>query len=387
MSAKYIEKLAKKSKTLNLQNAAIFCHLRRWKGGIVLELTCLWWIFCVPSGKIQGWHFIPEWRRRRLHQCLLHHGKSESYWEDRLQAYVARTKTGWFAWISDWQIPRVDTSQIWWLQVRSPQQQWNHSIPRCFHVCWDWKTLGQCNWVDAGTKLTIQNWCSVQFSCSVVSDSLRPHELQHARPPCPSPTPRVHSNSCPSSRWCHPTISSPVVPLPTCLQSFPASGSFQISQFFASGGQRIGVSASTWWVDTKPLTYLSGSISFTKANFLQNQDTPALASPVSLTSLQVCSTVLTLQTGLIWRLRFLKIQHFLSAFSSTMRGVSALAVFWPSFPFQASPSQSLPSDERVLTPMPKSLFYLTRKENTKAYLYRKQGDIWHLKGLPWWLRW
>ena len=113
MSAKYIEKLAKKSKTLNLQNAAIFCHLRRWEGGIVLELTCLWWMFCVPSGKIQGWHFIPEWRRRRLHQCLLHHGKSESYWEDWLQAYVSRTKTGWSAWISDWQIPRG------WTRVKS----------------------------------------------------------------------------------------------------------------------------------------------------------------------------------------------------------------------------------------------------------------------------
>ena len=79
---------------------------------------------------------------------------------------------------------------------------------------------------------------------SVVSDSLRPHELQHARPPCPSPTPGVYSNSCPSSRWWHPTISSSVVPFSSHLQSSPASGSFQMSQFFASGGQSIGVSAS-----------------------------------------------------------------------------------------------------------------------------------------------
>ena len=79
---------------------------------------------------------------------------------------------------------------------------------------------------------------------SVMSNSLRPHGLQHARPPCPSPTPRVYSNSCPLSLWCHPTISSSVVPFSSCLQSFPASGSFQISQFFASGGQSIGVSAS-----------------------------------------------------------------------------------------------------------------------------------------------
>ena len=86
---------------------------------------------------------------------------------------------------------------------------------------------------------------SVQFSRSVVSDSFQPHELQHARPPCPSPTPRVHPNPCPSSRWCHPTISSSVVPFSFCPQSFPASGSFQMSQLFASGGQSIGVLAST----------------------------------------------------------------------------------------------------------------------------------------------
>ena len=86
---------------------------------------------------------------------------------------------------------------------------------------------------------------SVQFSCSVVTDSLRPHESQHARPPCPSPTPRVYSNSCPLSLWCHPTISSSVIPFSPRLQSFPASGSFQMSQLFASGGQSIGVSVST----------------------------------------------------------------------------------------------------------------------------------------------
>ena len=85
---------------------------------------------------------------------------------------------------------------------------------------------------------------SVQFSCSVVSDFLRPHGLQHARLPCPSPTPGAYSNSCPLSRWCHPTISSSVVPFSSHLQSFPASGSFQMSQFLASGGQSIGVSAS-----------------------------------------------------------------------------------------------------------------------------------------------
>ena len=85
---------------------------------------------------------------------------------------------------------------------------------------------------------------SVQFSRSVVYNSLRLHEPKHTRPPCPSPTPRVYRNPCPLSWWCHPTISSSVVPFSTCPQPFPISGSFQMSQLFASGGQRIGVSAS-----------------------------------------------------------------------------------------------------------------------------------------------
>ena len=85
---------------------------------------------------------------------------------------------------------------------------------------------------------------SIQYSHSVVSDSLWLHGLQHARPPCPSSTPRVYSNSCPLGQWCHPTISSSAIPFSSHLQSFPASGSFQMSQFFASGGQNIGVSAS-----------------------------------------------------------------------------------------------------------------------------------------------
>ena len=87
--------------------------------------------------------------------------------------------------------------------------------------------------------------CSVQFSCSVVSNSVWPHEPQHARLPCPSPTPGVYPNSCPLSRWCYPTISSSVIPFSSRLQSFLASGSFQMSQFFTSGGQNIGVSVST----------------------------------------------------------------------------------------------------------------------------------------------
>ena len=85
---------------------------------------------------------------------------------------------------------------------------------------------------------------SVQFSRSVMSNSLQPHELQYARPPCPSSTPGVHPNSCPSSQWCHPAISSSVVPFSSCPQSLPTSESFPMSQHFAWGGQSIGVSTS-----------------------------------------------------------------------------------------------------------------------------------------------
>ena len=109
----------------------------------------------------------------------------------------------------------------------------------------DWATLIRSIysywWID---------YHSVQFSLSVASDSLQPHELQHARPPCPSPTPGVYPNSCPSSRWCHPAISSSVIPFSSCPQSLPASGSFQMSQLFTSGGQSIGVSA---WASVLPM--------------------------------------------------------------------------------------------------------------------------------------
>ena len=101
-------------------------------------------------------------------------------------------------------------------------------------------------------------YISVQFSCSVMSDSLRPHGLQHASPPCPSPTPGIYPNSCPLSQWCHPTISSSLIPFSSRLQSSPASGSFHMSQLFASGGQSTGVSASA----ISPSNEHSGLISF-----------------------------------------------------------------------------------------------------------------------------
>ena len=100
-----------------------------------------------------------------------------------------------------------------------------------------------CYW---HTKLQYTTWSfvSVHFSRSVMSDSLRPRESQHARPPCPSPTPGVHPNLRPSSQWCHPAITSSVVPFSSCPQSLPATGSFPMSQLFSWGGQSIGVSAS-----------------------------------------------------------------------------------------------------------------------------------------------
>ena len=105
---------------------------------------------------------------------------------------------------------------------------------------------------------------SVHFSRSVMSDSLRPHELQHTSPPCPSPTPRIHPNPCPSSRWYHPAISSSVVPFSSCTKSLPASASFPMSQLFAWGGQCIGVSDSKSVLpmntqDWSPLGWLVGS--------------------------------------------------------------------------------------------------------------------------------
>ena len=106
------------------------------------------------------------------------------------------------------------------------------NISSCFHI-----VPNNIVWLLYLTK-------SVQFSCSVMSDSLQPHEPQHARTPCRSPIPGVYANPCPLSQWCHPTISSTVIPFSSCLQSFPASGSFPMSQLFTSGGQSIGVSAS-----------------------------------------------------------------------------------------------------------------------------------------------
>ena len=123
---------------------------------------------------------------------------------------------------------------------------------------------------------------SVQFRRSVVSDSLRPHESQHARPPCPSQTPGVYSNSCPWCRWCHPAISSSVIPFSSCPQSLPASGYFPMSQLFAWGGQSTGVSALASVLpmntqDWAPLGW-TGWISLKSKDFQESSPTPQFKS-------------------------------------------------------------------------------------------------------------
>ena len=131
---------------------------------------------------------------------------------------------------------RDNQSLDYWELVRhlSIGERNRNTLPLCMYVRIAW-------W----RKVYAFKSDSVQFSRSVVSDSLRPHESQHTRPPCPSPTPRVHPNSCASTQWCHPAISSSAVPFSSCPQSLPASESFPRSQLFAWGGQSIGVSAST----------------------------------------------------------------------------------------------------------------------------------------------
>ena len=127
----------------------------------------------------------------------------------------------------------------------------------------------------------------VQLSCSVMSNSLQPHELQHARPPCPSPTPGVHPNPCPLSQWCHPTISSSIIPFSSCPQFFPASGSFQMSQLFVSGGQSIVVSASTSFL---PMNTQDWSLEWTGWISLQSKGLLKVFSNTTVQKHQLFST-------------------------------------------------------------------------------------------------
>ena len=148
----------------------------------------------------------------------------------------------WLPWWLSGKESACQETRVWSLGQEDPLEKemaTHSSIPGKSHG--QRSLAGYSPW---GKKSQIQLSNSVQFSCSVMSNSLRPHEPQHARPPCPSPTPGVYPNSCPSSRWCHPTISSSVDPFSSYLQSFLSPGYFQMSQLFTLGSQSIGVSAS-----------------------------------------------------------------------------------------------------------------------------------------------
>ena len=135
---------------------------------------------------------------------------------------------------------------------------------------------------------------SVQFSHSVVSDSLQPHELQHARPPRPSPTPRVHPNSCALNQWCHPVISSSAIPFSSCPQSLPASGSFPMSQLFTWGSQSIGVSALA---SVLPVNTQDRSLGCTVWTFLESEGLSRVFSNTTVQKHQFFSAQLSSQSN------------------------------------------------------------------------------------------
>ena len=173
-----------------------------------------------------------------------------------------------------------------------------------FSSKWFHPKLFSCTMANiAATELTT----IVQFSRSVVINSLWPHEPQHARLPCPSPTPGVYPNSCPVSQWCHLTISSSVIPFSSCLQSFPTSGSFQMSHLFASGGQNTEVSASTSVLpmnsqDWFPLGW-TGWISLLSKGLSESSPTPQFKSTNSSVLSFLYSPTLTIVIYQIWTLK------------------------------------------------------------------------------------
>ena len=157
-------------------------------------------------------------------------------------------------------------------------------IPNRQECCdyWNYAHLAHHRSVCRLAKYKNSNHVVLQFSRSVVSDSLQPHGLQHTKLPCPSPTPGASSNSCPSSWWCHPTISSSLVPFSSCIQSFSASGSFQMSQFFTSCGQSVGASASASVLSMNIQDWfslgLTGWISFQSKGLSKSSPTPQFKS-------------------------------------------------------------------------------------------------------------
>ena len=179
--------------------------------------------------------------------------------------------TWWFYWMRCRK--KLLPMKVPFLQLKVLPYYWKHLQP--FTEVWHLSSLALERHFD---------FSSVQFSHSVMSDSLRPYESQHTRPPCPSPTPGVYSNSCPSSRWCHPAISSSVIPFSSCPQSLPASGSFPTSQLFAWGGQSIGVSTSVLPVNTQDWSPLeqTGWISLQSKDSQESSSTPQFKSINSL---------------------------------------------------------------------------------------------------------
>ena len=159
-----------------------------------------------------------------------------------------------------------------------------------------WNYHNIVNWLYPIQKLrSWHQFSSLQFSCSVVSDSLRRYELQHARSPCPSPDPGVHPNSCSLSWWCHPTISSSVIPFSSCPQYFPASGSFQMSQLFASGCQSIGVSASIFILPMNTQDW--SPLGLTSWIFLQSKGLSRVFSNTTVQKHQFFGPQLSLQSN------------------------------------------------------------------------------------------
>ena len=148
--------------------------------------------------------------------------------------------------------------------------------------------------------------CSVQFSHSVMSDSLQPHGLQLARPPCPTPIPGVYSNSCPLSWWYHLTISSSVIPFSSDLQSFPASGSFQMSQLFTSGGQSIGVSASFLPMNAAAAKSLQSCLTLCDP---RDDSTPGSAIPGILQARTLEWVAISFSNAWKWKVRVKSLSH------------------------------------------------------------------------------
>ena len=172
-------------------------------------------------------------------------------------------------------------------------------------LVWAGCYLRQVTWLLWGSVSLVKLYKTIlQFSSvQSLSSSLRPHESQHARLPCPSPTPGVHPNSCPSSRWCHPAISSSVVPFSSCPQSLPASGSFPMSQLFAWGGQSIGVSALASVLprntqDWSPLEW-TGWISLQSKDSQESSPTPQFKS-INSSALSFLHNTYNFLNGLLW---------------------------------------------------------------------------------------